>query len=502
MNLAIISYIRNYFETYFNTYYSRLNKQETDKIVYDICEDISGKYNLIQVREGMADGLISRTISTNVHQKYPGLFETHLAMKTKVNKVIENSYNKKYSIITNDLIVERVVSIMIDIYGYTPGKGDNFENKICVCYQQVDKGLRNAMMQYVIQYVKEYITKSELPLLYVDVNEVAKIMVMDVMTTNSINAASLLNGRYGKIIEEYVKKNNKENEIKKKQQKQVIDSNGVEPMQKQTFSFNTGQVISQVNNQVILDNVNRMKSGSIKSKGKPDKIKKVSKRRKMTKYISTLLVLVTLLNVGSGITKKIVENVNENNAINRAEEFYDFNHSAFYLNDEVRYDSMANYVISYYFEVEELGNEHFYSLGFYNLLHSGKVTDEELDIVLRLVQEKVSKNDDFAELEPIFCNNLSYLDFIYGRLVAMGCEEIKEEKYQNAILAYKHSNFANHYGIPADNLYQYEKDLIQEIKELYEKYNRDYMLQLGEQVQFDGYTYYLNYETDAQRRNV
>lgn len=506
MNLPVISYVREYFEIYFNTYCNRLSKQVIDTMVYKIArqiEEIEG-YTVTQVRDGLADESIRTVILTDVHKSYPELFDYHIELKTKVTKVINSHYHVNCSIKTYDLIVERVISILIKIYGYDGVLGDGLDNKICFCYQKVDKSLRNAMIQYLIPYIREYITRAEMPLLYVDVETVAKNIVRDIMTTNNINAASLLTGRYGKMIEEYTKKNNRENESKRKQQEQVINpvNNNVGAVFQQINFINMSSNVSVVNKQLALDNVEKMRNSSVKVKGKPDKIKKNSTKRKITKTISSLLLLATLLNVGSYVVNTIVDNVNEANAINRYENFNDFNYSRFFLNDEERYESMANYVIDYYLDVQELDNQHYYSMGFYNLLSSGHLTDEELDIVLRLVQEKISQRDDCAELEAIFFNNLSYLDFIYNRLIAMGCEEITDQRYQNAILAYKQSNFANRYGIPADNLYQYEKDLIKEIKELYEKYNRDYMIELGKMVQFDGNTYYLIYDSGTKGRQV
>ena len=74
-----------------------------------------------------------------------------------------------------------------------------------------------------------------------------------------------------------------------------------------------------------------------------------------------------------------------------------------------------------------------------------------------------------------------YYDFIYDSLVQMGCKEIFNEKYLNAIVSYKQSYYGNSYGIISDHhIYSGDEAALEEMEKLYRKYCEDYQIQLGE----------------------
>jgi len=41
-------------------------------------------------------------------------------------------------------------------------------------------------------------------------------------------------------------------------------------------------------------------------------------------------------------------------------------------------------------------------------------------------------------------SSMYFIEFVYDRLVEMGCEEIQQEKYINAVEGYKHASWANY----------------------------------------------------------
>ena len=62
----------------------------------------------------------------------------------------------------------------------------------------------------------------------------------------------------------------------------------------------------------------------------------------------------------------------------------------------------------------------------------------------------------------------------------MGCEEINDTIYQDAITRYKYYYFGNQYGVAIEGLKKEEVKLIEDMMDKYIEYSEEYKYSLGQ----------------------
>ena len=229
---------------------------------------------------------------------------------------------------------------------------------------------------------------------------------------------------------------------------------------------------------------NKMRTQSVSNSIKADLIKYSKRKKRIHQSIAKLLTVAILTtSCGFGLNylidrredSKLIELAK---SLDRTRE-YSIRH---YNTESERYDyeKAVSGIISYYNKLFPYGNEYRH-LCFYNAYKSEGMYILDMDEILLRVKAEIKDIKGFEEFESMIKDDDCYYDFIYDSLVQMGCKEIFNEKYLNAIVSYKQSYYGNSYGIVSDHhIYSGDEAALEEMEKLYRKYCEDYQIQLGE----------------------
>lgn len=233
-------------------------------------------------------------------------------------------------------------------------------------------------------------------------------------------------------------------------------------------------------------NQNKMKENSVVSEKAPKTILYTKgMRRKIAKTVSPLLIIAVLGTSGFAI-KKIGEKIKENSVVSVVDNIYG-------LTDRGIYDNVdaANRIINFFENMQEndIKNYNYNTLGFYEeyVELSDRIKNDNFKVltnmeeIFRIVSSFAKEeNEEFAYVLGTSQNRYFYIDFVYDRLVSMGCEEINDTKYQDAITRYKYYYFGNQYGVAIEGLKKEEVKLIEDMIDKYIEYSAEYKYSLGQ----------------------
>lgn len=151
------------------------------------------------------------------------------------------------------------------------------------------------------------------------------------------------------------------------------------------------------------------------------------------------------------------------------------------LNADVKLVDGVVSIIEYYDVLEACGEE-YTVLCFYDAYKSG-LSIFEMDELCNMLKRTINNDDQYRKLYDMVVDMDCFVDIMYDSLIRMGCEEIKDEKYLKALVAYKQSFHGNAYGIASDG-YLHEEDKIwfDKMVEMYEEYSRKCQIELGNRM--------------------
>lgn len=242
-----------------------------------------------------------------------------------------------------------------------------------------------------------------------------------------------------------------------------------------------------------LFNLMESKDLSLEGNGESNEIEYKPKKKRVSKSQILLALVAVLVTLGAGslvykVGVEIVDSVSEGyswliniDARNAVDKFDGFEYSSIYTTVAPDYKSTTDNVLTFYLKVEEAGYDEVYGhIGFYRAYNS--VKDDRLwimDDMLDRVQKQAANDERYGNLDDDIRYNTCYLDYAYDRLEQMGCEEIKDKKYQDAVSAYEYAMWGHSDGEPMKKLSEKDQKLVREIMEMYQKYSKKYEADLG-----------------------
>lgn len=240
-------------------------------------------------------------------------------------------------------------------------------------------------------------------------------------------------------------------------------------------------------------NVNNMINNSVQNDRTPKKMKSSSKKVKMNRSVSMLLVTASLVSVlglsGYGINTAI-QYKSDRDALNRYDSLNYFNYSQKYLRDDSYYNDMAINIIDFYFKLGQLDSELYKTLGFYDAycgyveLYGKEPPVTFMDDLFQKVKHELRNYRDTTLSRTINNGDIGnkeycFVDFVYDRLYELGHKEVHDDEHQYALLRYKYANYGNSYGVIGVTLSKGEEKIINDALKLYYDYCEKAKLEVG-----------------------
>lgn len=333
---------------------------------------------------------------------------------------------------------------------------------------------RTLISRKVSDYINEYISKNSTM-----VSEENKVEVKDKKSVLSQNIASVLppSVQMPRIRNQvstigYIMKYIKENVIDVVDDKTLlVAARDIDKYFREKEKFSTKKILSSECRDLIIYNYHRwvFKHQSVECPGVVNDLPKQGNKRKSSTAIIAM-VLAAVMAFGAG---KITKNVKDSKAMDMVEGMYGFNYSSGSVMDNKVNDLVNDYnELMYMYD-----DENYATLVFYEA-YRDNLSDRDMDILFHRVVNGMLESGRYRYLTDDYSECVCYLDFIYDRLYDMGFTSIKEDKYQNALRAYKMFNYPNLYGV-AGSFSEENRAIIDEVKDKYVEYCEKYKLELG-----------------------
>lgn len=507
MNKAVVDYVKKYFDTHFKFYLDKFTMVEIEELTYGIARDIYNKFSIEQIKQGKVDAILHGAINEFLEYKMPGVVADYINFKNYVKNAIYGNYSVAYSEDTLNYLVDVIVNKLMKSYTYDDLMRGKVEKEIGLIYEGAFSELCNKMREYV----KSYLINSIMPLMDVREGEIAEKMVKAIMTGSKYNATDLFLGKYDTLIEnsamhyEQEAKKNRPNSATYIFKIILNEDETLEDYVIQAYAAKIEQILrnrglhaSDIvsgkydNEIVVLYRRIVMRNNSVKTdeaprKGNnPNKMKHTPNKRKWWFGQRFLIIVALLASLGIGsfgyaVVDGIVDGVKGHNAGQAVNNFDGYSYTLIHTKYTDAYKPTAQNVLDFYSKVCEFGDSNYDCLGFYRAYSN--VADNRLaimDNMLSLVKNNARQNDKYSGLYNLIGNSSCYVEFACDRLVDMGCEEIQNEKYAEAVAAYKDAKIdANGDEIPFNLLSKKDQRLIEKIMEMYREYSEQWQIELG-----------------------
>lgn len=399
---------------------------------------------------------------------------------------------------TYDVLLENVVYEMLESYNIIDIVNGSYDKEILKQYKLCLDKLKNE----VSDYVKSVIYKIDLPF-GIDVNTSVRNMTNSIFNVGEYNVMDLFNGKLDNYIVAAAKRVRKLDNIinaRKYILKKITNMNSIEFTEKQLeaisdeilellrnkYQFGLDMVVAGKCDDVIakLFDKKKMVYASIEVDDKPRRVRHKSKKKKMPiqqKFLS-IVGVIAILSVITPITYNAVEGqVQYYSAVSSMEHYIDYSYPGIYSPDNNNVIPTAIKALDFYNNVKASGydNGMFCYLGFYSAYDS--VRQDKLYVMDEIYRRAVIEacyDDEYIDIREEIRNDSCFLDFVARRLYEMGFVEIKQDKYVDAINAYKKAENNPDVEIPmnSDMISKEHKDVIEEIMKLYREYSKKYVL--------------------------
>lgn len=424
---------------------------------------------------------------------------------SRIKKVIYSmNENVGFSNDTINSLISKIVNDMLSKYDSNKVYDDNL-------IREKYLNLSNEIKINVKEHIKKVLYNMDL-VIGVDTDKVINDLLYMTTISGQISAIGLINGKLDNLICGHANKNRKhgynDNDIvdyiynylnniadEEITENQLMDfSKEVKKiLMSDRYGYNVSHILDHqcdlIINQLYEERYHSYFVGKNDwiedySKKKNDKKSIIYKPKKKSiqKIIASILLGSSLVVLSSCGVKKISQHVKDEEAIDNAKSLgriggYSINYSSKH-NEELSYIYAANDVLSYYNELIEYGPKYIH-LCFYNAYYDGLSLDE-LNNVIIAVKDFIGDDEKYAELSNLIGDSNLYIDYIYNSLIMMGCEDVKDDKFINAVNAYKLSYHGNMYGVASDyHLNEEDKMNLEILMRLYEKYSRNCQIELG-----------------------
>ena len=483
-----------------------------EEIAMEVTLGLDKKINLDNILNGDNDSLI---------------FDRYVNIREKYRK---HTYDAVYSVImSSDIKVLFDESTKLKIFNeMTDSLLKSYVNaeaiekeKIKEKYVEIQRMIINKISLRVKKVITSVINNADF---MIDVNE-RKIIndIVMMATRGEISAVKIVNGEMDDFIRNYINNVRKQNVgqkqeelvkfktleyiykiLRKEADVDIIDSTlrnlsefVYKCLKENNFSNNDilnhmcDQQIRQIYNDRFHSSkveINRkiMKGASIRKNDKKQvKIVDLAKcariKRKIQQEIAKFLIVVVLGSVGGYTSANGINKREDAKAASVAQTLDETNYSIRSSSDileKISYEDASKGVIDYYDNLKKYGEEYTY-LCFSNA-YKDCMDIDKLNKLMSSVKSNCPVGESYDELVKMISDADCFYDYMYDCLVKMGCKELKESNYLDAILAYKQSYHGNWYGIPSDfHIYEKDKKALDELCSLYEEYCMKYQVSLG-----------------------
>lgn len=432
--------------------------------------------------------------------------EVYKRVQAVVGNKMENS-KFKFSEDTYFVILSGLADQVISTYRYEDIVNGLCDKKILSLFNVYRKEIKDE----ISSYVEKYITNEIENLMGVSVEDIKNVILHLTFVTGEVSADKLLNGECNNLINSCVaryRKNMPNRDESIKHIYGILFAEMIELLNESELLELSNKIYDELREENIFDNDiisgeyddkikflyenERRKNNSVKNGKDPDKRKANKKKRKTYKSIIAL-ILAGSITVAAGkliidgvtyiwnLGAKISQDLSNRKPLKKVEEFDNYRYNYIFTKYTDAYVSTLNNVISFYEKTSDYEDQEYKYLGFYRMY--SYVMDDKLAIMDSALSELKIK----CSLDGTLDNYSCYLDFVYDRLVSMGCDEIKDSKYQVAINVYKNAKSATTGSdlTPMDILildFPEQATSIEEMMELYGKYSEEKMVSFGNEL--------------------
>lgn len=389
------------------------------------------------------------------------------------------------------------------------------------CDRQIIRALnffRKKLIEEISAHVHEYIVKEIDNLMGVSITDVTDDILKVTVVTGEISADKLLKGKLNSIINGFVSRRREKapgvkeavNRIKcliikyfdSSLSDDEIDEITIRIYEKlQTQSIFDKDIVSSDYEGYIkklIDEEMRVFM-SVEQKGKPKSIKPNWLKKLFPKHIISLALAATMV-IGTGkavvngiqtvITSasQFFNDIKNSKSKKTVDEFDGYKYSLIFTRYTDAFNPMINNVTDFYNKSLGYSDPEYAYLGFYRMY--GNVMEDKLaimDMVLYDLQWNSKNNPELSGFYEKISKYDCYLDFVLDRLEAMGCKEINDDKYREAIGVYKNAMRAvdDENETAMDILivsFSKHADAIEEIMSLYREYSAECEVRFGNEL--------------------
>lgn len=405
-----------------------------------------------------------------------------------------------------DNLITSVISSMLSKYDINDIIKGMYDDQILKRFNFYYKKMSEAVQKHVTNVLYDMLN-----LVDIDEKKVISEMTKKAMETGEISALEIISGKKDRYIEnfanshkivvvkpevkstdpvmyiyDFISKNNSTNlsddELEKMANKINIDLND-----KYRYTPNDILLGKHDNFIRILFNQYVMKRSSVKNDTTPEKIKHNTKKRRIQRSGCALMLLGVLAGsalvggIGYTIVDHLSDQIEYNSAISYVSDTIDdYSYSPIFTIHNDEFKPTGDNVIDFYLDVRHLDDDNFNYLGFYRAYDY--VRDNRLAVMDNMLKYVKTKVNDDTNLRGLNVSNSSYLSFVCDRLEDMGCEKITKDKYRSVVEAYEDIMRSQMDDIPYDYLDSEQKEIVNEIMELYREYSEECMIELAESL--------------------
>lgn len=377
------------------------------------------------------------------------------------NVVVSSNVKVCYDNTTYEDLLEQVMMLVLQQYQVEEITSGLYDESIIAKFEICSREMRRRVQKHITSVINGMTLLMGIP-----VNEVVADITKMACETGELSASKLVNGELDQLIENYASRKRKANDSSDArrhiyQKIRVMNSANMsdEKLEKCTdeifnilyrnHGFSLKSIECGEHDDLISNNFQRMimEYNTVQRKNVPKRVKHNPKKRKINQILPMLLVTATLVGVvggasyGIGELKEGIEDLSSDMRYNSITSAMSNSRYAYiYTKYTDGYNTNIQEVINDYNNYSKFGDIYGY-IGFYEVYkHTNNDALAIMDSLLVDVDYKISNGNYDTKLNiDTYC----FLEFAYNRLVEMGCEEVQQEKYMNAIEKYKEVKYSN-----------------------------------------------------------
>lgn len=506
MNNNEVQRIRNYVKKYFRynymTIYNKFSKKDMEELVDKITANITSKYTAMEIRSGKVDIIISKSIEAcakrckaKFYEKYIGL-KNHIYDYLRINNLC----------LCHDKTVELIADRMVDKirYNHTKLMFEQYDSEIDKYYDVVYDNLYKQMHSYICKYISKQMDQ-----LY-NINEeaLADNIINELMANSRYSASDLLLGRCNDLIMSHVEKHINTIEGSRPASVEHICKYVVNNIEDVTVDEQLVRDAMRIDilltdrglssEDIVSGNYDDeickvylgilMRRNSVVNEDTATLVKRFIKTSKVPRYIAGLLIAATLSTGVGVLISNGIDSQERASAETEIAKIDDFEYSDIYTIHNDDFAPTVDNVLKFYSDFKDYNDNDYNYLGFYraySYIKEDRLTI--MDQMLDSVKRKAASNDEYSEFYSSIEHCSSYLEFIYDRLDDMGFEEIRLERYQDALSDYVLASYSADEEETAMDVLEEKgkKETIETIEEVVRKYQElsdERILELGKEL--------------------